>query len=182
MSSCGRKKHKATTEERIEIIPFYQTTVTIKDFHLIDTNLVLVEPEEFFNNEQAAEFNKAMWAMVKNPKSKIFTDGYSATPMTYQDLRDRLIICDSVVSFDKDGNQDGPPVWMCDSVSKMWHVNRIRFFESWYLNTKTNLIEKETLGYALWEYVAEKEAYRELFSVFRDDKAIEKAKKYYFSL
>ena len=63
----------------------------------------------------------------------------------------------------------------------MNEISRIIFFESWYLNTKTNLIEKETLGYSVWQYVKDKEAYRELFVVFRDEKAIKKAKKYYFN-
>jgi len=37
------------------------------------------------------------------------------------------------------------------------------------------------LGYSVHEYVADKNAFRELFDVFVNDAALEKARKYYFN-
>ncbi|HWY10905.1 MAG TPA: hypothetical protein VN026_06260 [Bacteroidia bacterium] len=184
VSACSRKKHseKNKTEERIEIIPFYQNQVTLKDLHQIDTNLFLVEPEEFLDKESFIRFTNAMWALVKNPNSKVFYDGYDTTKVTYKDLIEhRFMQCDSVIPVDSLNNPVGPHLWACDSTSRMNEISRIYFYESWYLNTKTNLIEKETLGYSVWQYVKDKDAYRELFVVFCDEKAVEKAKKYYFN-
>ena len=61
------------------------------------------------------------------------------------------------------------------------NIVRIDFYESWYFNSDNNMIEKETLGYSLFEYVPAKEAYRQLYFVFKDEAALEKAKKYYFA-
>lgn len=180
-TNCGRKKHKAksTKEERIEIVPFYRNTVDVQDLHRLDTNLYLVEPEEFLNKQQYENFKNAIWAIIRSPKSKVF-DG-SDQLSTADVLRDRVVYCDSVVNVDSLDNRIGDPYWLCDSTSVMDNLSRVEFYESWYLNTKTNLIEKETLGYAVWQYVKDKEAFREIFVVFRDDEAREKCKKYYFS-
>lgn len=180
-TNCGRKKHKAksTKEERIEIVPFYRNTVDVQDLHRLDTNLYLVEPEEFLNKQQYENFKNAIWAIIRSPKSKVF-DG-SDQLSTADVLRDRVVYCDSVVNVDSLDNRIGAPYWLCDSTSVMDNLSRVEFYESWYLNTKTNLIEKETLGYAVWQYVKDKEAFREIFVVFRDDEAREKCKKYYFS-
>lgn len=182
-TACSRKKHsadKTKMEDRIEIIPFYQNQVALKDLHQIDTNLFLVEPEEFLDQEAFSKFTDAIKAMIKDPKSKIFYGGYETKPMTATNMKERFMECDSVVPVDSLDNPIGPHMWVCDSTSRMNEISRIYFYESWYLNTKTNLIEKETLGYAVWQYVADKEAYREMFIVFRDEKSAEKAKKYYF--
>ena len=183
-SACSRKKHgeKNQTEERTEIIPFYQNIVTLKDQHQIDTNLFLVEPEEFLDKESFARFTNAIWTLVRNPNSRVLYDAMDTTKVTYKDLIEhRFMECDSVIPVDSLDNPVGPHMWACDSTSRINEISRIYFYESWYLNTKTNLIEKETLGYSVWQYVKDKEAYRELFVVFRDEKALEKARKYYFN-
>lgn len=180
-ANCGRKKHKTKSakEERIELVPFYRNSVDVQDLHRIDTNLYLVEPEEFLNKQQYENFKNAIWQIIRNPKSKVF-DGPDKIS-TADVLRDRVVYCDSVVNVDALDNRIGAPYWACDSTSVMDNLSRVEFYESWYLNTKTNLIEKETLGYAVWNYVKEKEAFREILVVFRDDEAREKCKKYYFS-
>ncbi|MBK7669585.1 MAG: hypothetical protein IPJ32_20960 [Sphingobacteriaceae bacterium] len=180
-TNCGRKKHtaKKAKEERIEIVPFYRNSVDVQDLHRIDTNMYLVEPEEFLNKQQYENFKNAMWQIIRNPKSKVFNG--SDQLCTADVLRDRVVYCDSVVNVDSLDNRIGAPYWLCDSTSVMDNLSRVEFYESWYLNTKTNLIEKETLGYAVWQYVKDKEAFREIFVVFRDDEAREKCKKYYFS-
>ena len=43
------------------------------------------------------------------------------------------------------------------------------------------MIERELLGYSVHEYVPDKFAFRELFNVFVNDVALQKARKYYFN-
>ncbi len=183
VSACSRKKHseKNQQEGRIEIIPFYQNQVDVKDLQKIDTNLFLVEPEEFLDRESFARLTNAMWALVRNPNSRVFYDGFDTTRIAKDFIQNKLMQCDSVIPVDSLDNTVGPHMWVCDSTSRMNEISRIIFFESWLMNPKTNLIEKETLGYSVWQYVKDKEAYRELFVVFRDEKAVKKAKKYYFN-
>ncbi len=181
--SCGRKhkNSKAVKEERIEIVPFYINEVYTQDLHFIDTNLYLVEPQEFLNKEQFKTFKEAIRAMIKDPKSRLLDSPLHV--YSKEELKDRFFRCDSITesSFDANGNENITRRFMCDSTSAIDNAVHIRFFESWYLNTKTNLIEKETLGYAVWSYVPSKEAFRELFVVFRDDKAMEKCKLYEYA-
>lgn len=182
-TNCGRKKHSAkkAKEERIEIVPFYRNSVDVQDLHRLDTNLYLVEPEEFLNKQQYENFKNAMWQIIRNPKSKAYN--WIDQLATADVLHDRVAYCDSikVSSVDAEGNETIRSGFLCDSTSVMDNLSRVEFYESWYLNTKTNLIEKETLGYAVWNYVKEKEAFREIFLVFRDEEARQKCKRYYFS-
>jgi hypothetical protein len=183
--SCGRKhktKHVSDKQERIEIVPFYKNKVYLQDLHLIDTNQFLVEPEEFLTREQYGKFTNSMWKLIRNPKNKAFPGAMSFTkPHTREDLMERFIECDSVVQVDENDQPIGKPYWACDSTARMNNIALIYFYESWYLNTKTNLIEKETLGYSIWNYVKEKEAFREMFVVFRDEAAAKKCELYEFS-
>lgn len=181
-TDCGRKKHSAKAkEERIEIVPFYRERVMVQDLHDIDTNLFLVEPEEFLNKEQYENYKSAIWTIIRNPKSKVYD--WVEQISKPEELKNRVSFCDSIKesTFDAQGNETTTSRFLCDSASVMDNLSRIEFYESWYLNTKTNLIEKETLGYSIWQYVKSKEAFREIFLVFRDDAAREKCKKYYFS-
>lgn len=182
-TNCGRKKHSAkkSKEERIEIVPFYRNLVAVQDLHEIDTSQYLVEPEEFLNKTQYETFKQAIWSMIRDPKSKVYN--WIDQQATAQELKDRVIYCDSITetSFDAQGNEVVRSGYGCDSVSIMNNLSKVEFYESWYLNTKTNLIEKETLGFSLWNYVKEKEAFREILLVFKDEEARMKCKKYYFA-
>lgn len=182
-TNCGRKKHSAKNvkEERTEIVPFYRNLVSIQDMHEIDTNLYLVEPEEFLDKNQYETFKQAIWRVIRDPKSKVYN--WVDQIATAQELKDRVAYCDSIKEsgFDANGNETITSSFRCDSVSIMNSLSKIEFYESWYLNSKTNLIEKETLGFSLWQYVKEKEAFREILLVFKDEEARAKCKKYYFA-
>jgi len=184
LASCGRK-HKAKKEikeERIEITPFYKNVAFVKDLHRIDTNIFLVEPEEFLSAEQFNTFTKSLWMLIRNPQSKVYPGASSVSkPWTAEELGERFMYCDSVVQVDENDQPIGKAFWACDSTTIMDNIARITFYESWYLNTRTNLIEKETLGYSAWSYVKDKEAFREMFIVFRDEEAAKKCELYEFS-
>lgn len=185
VSSCGNKKHKKHTgikkEERIEIVPFYKNVAYVKDLHLIDTNQFLVEPEEFLTEAQFDVFTRSMWMLIRDPKAKVYPDFPFSKPYNREELKERFVYCDSMAQVDENDQQIGKAFWACDSITIMNNLARITFYESWYLNTKTNLIEKETLGYSMWSYVKEKEAFREMFVVFRDETAAKKCELYEFS-
>lgn len=181
--NCGRKKHKTNIkkEERVEIVPFYRNLVSVQDLHEIDTNFYLVEPEEFLNRTQYENFKQSIWRIIRDPKSKVYN--WVNQVATAKELKDRVAYCDSIKEsrFDAQGNETIISGYKCDSVTIMNNLSKIEFYETWYLNTRTNLIEKETLGFSLWNYVKEKEAFREILLVFRDEEARQTCKKYYFA-
>lgn len=182
-TNCGRKKHttKNAKEERIEIVPFYRNLVNVQDLHEIDTSQYLVEAEEFLNKQQYEAFKQSVWSIIRDPKSKVYN--WVDQPATAKELKERVVYCDSLTEayYDAQGNEVLRSGYGCDSVTVMNNLSKIEFYESWYFNSKTNLIEKETLGFALWQYVKEKEAFREILLVFKDEDARMKCKKYYFA-
>lgn len=90
-----------------------------------------------------------------------------------------MILCDSIIesNFDAKGNETVVTRWACDSVSRFKDINMIKFFESWYINDKTNLLEKEMLGYGVYLLDSKWKLYRPLFFIFKDSLSVEKAKK-----
>jgi hypothetical protein len=183
--SCGRKhksKPAVSKQDRIEIIPFYKNVVLTQDLHLLDTNLILVEPEEFLSGEQYKKFTDALWTIINDERPGIFPGSMpNYFGKNKKERRERFVRCDSVVQVDENDQPIGKPFWSCDSTYWMGSMSRVVFYEAWYLNTKTNLIEKETLGYSVWNYVKEKEAFKEMLIVFRDEEAAKKCELYEFS-
>lgn len=112
-----------------------------------------------------------------NPQSFLFWD-INDKPLTRDEVAKRLIECDSVVmsDFDAQGKETIKTIWACDSVSTPNHINMIKFYESWYINNETNLIEKEMLGYGLFVYDYNRKGYKHLFYAFKDSASREKAK------
>lgn len=197
--SCSRKEATETiaNENRVEISPFKINKILLRDTQLIKTIYALADSGNmsiseymwnwdrdyrYLDNTQFSAFRKAVWALVQNPESKVYLNP-SDKVLTHQQLRDRIFKCDSVTesSFDKNGDEIISAKFMCDSTSVVYNINQIRFFESWYFNPSTNMIERELLGYSVHEFVSEKKAFRELFNVFVNDAALEKARKYYFN-
>jgi hypothetical protein len=182
--SCVRKHKKKTAakEDLIEIVPFYKNVVLTQDLHLIDTSMFLVEPEEFLNEEQYKKFTDAIWTIVNNDKPGFFPEtmiNYFGKTRTQR--RERFVKCDSVVQVDENDQPVGKPFLSCDSTYWRNSMSRVVFYESWYFNNKTKLIERETLGYSLWNYVKEKEAFKEMLVVFRNEEAAKKCELYEFS-
>src|SRR5687767_7693221 len=97
--ACSRKGHKKDAgkkEERVEIVPFYQNHIEISDLHKLDTNLILVEPEEYMDLPTRKKFIDCIWMMVKNPNSKVYFDSPKYTkPVTYKEIMERWTQCDS---------------------------------------------------------------------------------------
>ncbi len=205
LNSCGKKEEAPTAgkDDRMEITPFMVTKVFLKDTVVINreytadsTHKQRAEPAFnydgnpvlFLNEKQFGQFKEVIWALINDPKSKVLVPSSSVAPewkpADKSRLHDRLIICDSVaqISFDKNGDEVATPVWACDSVSIVDAIGKIHFYESWYFNKTTNMIERDVLGYSVFQYVVDKQAYRQLFYVFRDEQAFIKVKKLYDEL
>jgi hypothetical protein len=196
-TSCGREnaREEHSSKGRIEISPYKVTEVILKDTMQVKTayakcdsgRATLYEfaqdycnPHMYLNAQQFGEFQKAIWMMVREPKSKIYK-AVDAPQMTTKDMRYMFRKCDSMqqISYDPKGNEVTNTVFVCDSTSLVDQVNKIVFYESWYFNPANNMIERDVLGYAVWSYMMDKEAWRELFFVFRDEESLKKVKKYW---
>jgi hypothetical protein len=199
LAACCKKEdgNGSLTNKKVEITPFKINKVILRDTQMIRSmyfdadsgRLRLWEYDEYFGKSYSylnyTEFNalrKAVWALVRSPGAKVYVDPTTKVS-SLQEVRDRVVRCAMVeeTSFDTEGNEVIQSRFMCDSVSAIHNINMIRFFESWYFNPENNMIERELLGYSVHEYVADKEAFRELFDVFVSDAALEKARKYYFN-
>ncbi len=196
--ACSNKDDKTSeTEKRMEITPFKINKILLRDTQSVKTAYFLADSGrmtitqyqedwdkdyKFLDNTSFSALRKAIWALVRNPGSRVFVNPM-ANPSSAKELRDRVIQCAMIEesSFDAEGNEIIQSRMNCDSMSTIRNINQIRFFESWYFNPATNMIEKELLGYSVHEYVADKNAFRELFDVFVNDAALEKARKYYFN-
>jgi hypothetical protein len=197
--ACSRKgeKNEAVNDKRVLITPFKISKVMLRDTTQIrsiyaetDSGRISIsdyiegydKETKFFNLYQFKLLYQAVWALIKNPGSKIYVDPNSK-PAALQEVKDRIMKCDMVElsSFDAEGNEIVQSKYMCDSTTAIYNINQIRFFEAWYFNPENNMIERDLLGYSVHEYVKDKFAFRELFNVFKDSLALEQAKKYYFN-
>lgn len=197
--ACSKKEgaETATNKKRIEITPFKINKVLLRDTQSIKTVFAIADSGRMSISEYQENWDKdykfldytsfnalrkAVWALVKSPESKVFINSLDqyATPA---ELKDRIVQCGMIEesTFDAEGNEIIKSRFNCDSMSTIHNINQIRFFESWYFNPETNMIEREMLGYSVHEFVADKNAFRELFDVFVNAEAVQKAKKYYFN-
>jgi len=198
--ACSRKQEKDiphSEQQRVEITPFKINKVLLIDTQSIKTVYLLSDSGrmsiaqyqynwgkdyKYLDFASFSALRKAVWALVKSPGSRVFVNPLDKVS-GQKEVQDRVVQCGMVeeVNFDAEGNEIIKSRFNCDSMSTIRNINQIRFFESWYFNSKTNMIEREVLGYSLHEFVADKNAFRELFDVFVNDAALEKARKFYFN-
>jgi hypothetical protein len=197
MVACGRKskEKEKVKEERIEITPFIVTKMILKDttqlktiYAQTDSGRISVSDYKeyvddlpmYLDKLQFKNFENAMWDLVRNPGSMVFSG--SDKPITKAALRERVIQCDSIkeVSYDAKGEEVVKLSFMCDSTTSIHNINMIRFAETWYFNKANNMIEREILGYSVFQWVPEKMGFRSLFEVYPSEESRKRAKKYDF--
>jgi hypothetical protein len=194
--ACGRKtKEKEKQNDRIEITPFIVTKMILKDttqlktiYAQTDSGRISVSDYKeyvddlpmYLDRLQFKNFENAMWALVADPKSNVFIAGDK--PAGKGELFSRVVECDSVktVSYNEKGEEIIGTSFNCDSMSVVHHINMIRFAETWYFNKSNNMIEREVLGYSVFQWVPEKMGFRSLFEVYPNEESRRKAKKYDF--
>lgn len=189
--SSSRENSKSTA--RIEICAYKETEVILKDTMQVRTAYTrsdsgrmsmyefsnyYARPYSYLNAQQFGAFKSAVWMLVKDPKSKVYRN--SGKPISPKEVRDLFIKCDSIeqISYDSKGIEERKFIFACDSGSMVEQINKIVFFESWYFNPSTNLIERDLLGYSLWAFMWHKEAWQEVFMVFKDEESFKKTQKY----
>ncbi|MCW3077183.1 MAG: hypothetical protein JWO32_1792 [Bacteroidetes bacterium] len=189
--TSSEESSKSTS--RFEISAYKETEVILKDTMQVRTAYSRSDsgrmsmydfannyshPHLYLNSQQFAAFESAVWLLVKDPKSKVYRS--SGKPVAAKELSDLFKRCDSIeqISYDPKGNEERKLVFVCDSTSLVEQINKIVFFESWYFNPTTNLIERDLLGYSIWAFMLEKEAWQEVFMVFSDEESYKKVQKY----
>ena len=184
-------KNNKDNSGKIEITPFIESSVILFDTTSIKTmakevgegtlhEYQSIRGHEYFLNEvQFNEYKKLVQAMLKDPNAKLYQFGELTKPG--QISKKFTITNDSVEQeqFDKDGNSFTVKVpGVTDSTWAVDGIRQIDFFETWFYDSKTNMIDKQLLGYSVITTDPIKNFERELFSVFVNDEAFIKFKKY----
>lgn len=189
-STTTEKIDKADTEsDLVEITPFiinkvmlYDTT-QLKNFPsgMLQVDYMQMKGAYFLDQAGLNAFRTQMNAAFMNPKSLIYYSPFDETPLTQKQKRDKYMKCDSLMqtNVDASGKEVTTEIFACDSTSFFYMMSTINFYESWYYNKRTSEIEKKQLGYSVWQYDSDKEAFRELFIYFVSEEARKKAIKYF---
>lgn len=97
-----------------------------------------------------------------------FADENFYSPMSLSEIRKKLVekVETNEIIYKPDGEQEEVPITAYDSTSICTKVIKMRIIEDWYLNSGRSDMEVRIIGMAFYEYVEEKEAYKELFWVY----------------
>ncbi len=97
-----------------------------------------------------------------------FADENFYSPLTLSAVKAKLVetIETTEIRYREDGESEEFPIVASDSTSIFTKVIKIRFMEDWFLNRERSAMEVKVTGIAFYEYVEEKEAYKELFWIY----------------
>jgi gliding motility associated protien GldN len=97
-----------------------------------------------------------------------FADENFYSPLTLSMVKNKLVESQDIpqVIYDEKGNEYYDTIKGIDSVSIYSKVIKVRMIEDWYINSGRSDMEVRIIGMAFYEYVEEKEAYKELFWVY----------------
>lgn len=122
----------------IEINPCVRSLFQVLSTHILSGELVAFKEDDFF-----VPFEKA-------------------------EIRKMLVKIDTLEQFtvDEKGEERTVMVPVADSTSIYRRVQKFRLKEDWYFNKQLSTLEVRIIGIGAYEYIEEKEAYRELFWVY----------------
>jgi gliding motility associated protien GldN len=105
---------------------------------------------------------------ILNGQIIAFQDDEFLVPFEVAVIKDKLKKCDSIKesSFDAEGNEILTSRWNCDSTGIYRNVIKYRLKEDWFFDKQKSVLEVRILGLAAFEYVEDKEAYKDLFWVY----------------
>jgi gliding motility associated protien GldN len=97
-----------------------------------------------------------------------FKDEDFMVPFEKAEVRKLLVKGDSITRVDitAEGEEVPTKIWSVDSTSIYKSIQRFRLKEDWFFNKETSTLDVRIIGMAAYEYVADKEAYKELFWVY----------------
>jgi gliding motility associated protien GldN len=89
-------------------------------------------------------------------------------PLSKAEVRKMLVVPDSidVIGVNDKGEEAPSRIPVFDSTSIYRRIQKFRLKEDWFFNKETSTMEVRILGIAAYEYVPDKEAYKELFWVY----------------
>jgi hypothetical protein len=149
-------------EERVVITLFHITTLMMRPVDSIEVRNQgipsLPYDQVFLSKEQFALFEKNIWKAFRDSTTLIYQNGgMKEKPMDKKEF----------LAYRKDWH--------------FGHFTTIACYETWYFNPQNNMIERDVLGYSLMEYVPEKEAYRLMGDVFKNEVARKRVNDNYFT-
>lgn len=97
-----------------------------------------------------------------------FADENFYSPISLSEMRKKLVQTVEIpqVYYDEKGNEYFDTIKSFDSTSIFTSIIKVRMLEDWYINSGRSGLEVRPVGMAFYEYVEEKEAYKELFWVY----------------
>lgn len=97
-----------------------------------------------------------------------FQDEEFYSPLTLGQVRSKLVETEEIpeIEYDTAGYEHSVMRLASDSTSIFSRIRKVRIMEDWYLNTGRSDVEVRIVSMAFYEYVEEKEAYKELFWVY----------------
>lgn len=97
-----------------------------------------------------------------------FKDEEFMMPLTKAEVRKMLVVQDSidVIGVNDKGEEVPSRIPVFDSTSIYRRIQKFRLKEDWFFNKETSAMEVRILGIAAYEFIEDKEAYRELFWVY----------------
>lgn len=97
-----------------------------------------------------------------------FADESFYSPLTLSMVRKKLVQSEEIteIEYDSIGREVPKTIIAFDSTSLFTKVIKMRMIEDWYLNSGRSDMEVRITAIAFYEYVEDKDAYKELFWVY----------------
>lgn len=121
-----------------EYLPCRMSLIQIVGKHLLSRELIAFEDESFYK------------------------------PLEISSVRDKIRETGEIneITYDEDGNQNETTRAVTDSVSFLNRVTKVRIMEDWYMNKQNSNLEVRIVAMGFYEFLPDKEAYKELFWVY----------------
>lgn len=129
-------------------------------------NLPLYYPIEF--NPCRTSLFQAITKNILNGNIIAFADEEFLQPYEFSEIRKKLVTIDTVeqVIYTPEGEEKTQRVPVMDSTSIYRRILKFRLKEDWFFDKQKSTLECRIIGIAAFEYIEEKEAFKELFWVY----------------
>ena len=128
----------------------------------------------FLDPSLFSEFRTNIFKIANTSDAMVFYSSYGLrNRLSSKDIKEQFYSC---ISNPNANQADENTFLLCDSTSRLESVAAIKFYETWYFNTSTKMIEKEVLGYEplyspVNDQTGERLPFRTLFIVVKNEEA-----------
>ena len=97
-----------------------------------------------------------------------FGDDEFQEPLELSVIKDKLKKCDSIQqsTFTADGEEVFTSVFSCDSTSIFREIYKYQLKEDWFFDKQKSVLEVRILSLSAYQYIADKETYKDIFYVY----------------